>query len=104
MTAWIVFILGGLVTFAFRSVFIIGQGRFEMPEAIQDSLRYVAPAAFAAISIPLAFNSSVTETLKAPTPEIIGLAVGLVVMYRTRSMGMCLSAAIGVWAVLTYVI
>lgn len=104
MTAWAVFIIGGLITFGFRSAFILGQGRLHMPPAIQTSLKYVGPAAFAAIAIPLAFGESIIGSLTPPTPEVAGVVVGLAVMFRTRSMGACLGSAVAMWALLTYVI
>lgn len=104
MNAWIAFVIGGLITFSFRSLFILGQGRFEMPKAVQASLKYVGPAAFAAIAIPLAFGESIIGSLTPPTPEVAGVAVALAVMFRTRSMGACLISAVAVWALLSFVV
>lgn len=52
MNIWLVFLLGGLLTFGMRFIFIYLLGRFEVPDVIRRALRFVPPAVLTAIVIP----------------------------------------------------
>ena len=49
MNIWLVFLLGGLITFGTRFIFIYLLGRFEVPETMRRALRFVPPAVLTAI-------------------------------------------------------
>ena len=52
MNIWLVFLLGGLLTFGMRFIFIYLLGRFEVPETMRRALRFVPPAVLSAIVVP----------------------------------------------------
>jgi len=52
MNIWLVLILGGLLTFGMRLSFIYLFGRFQVPEALRRTLRFVPPAVLSAIIFP----------------------------------------------------
>ncbi len=52
MSVWLVFLLGGLATFAVRFSFIYAFGRVDVPPALRRALRYVPPAVLSAIVFP----------------------------------------------------
>ena len=52
MNAWLIIIVGGLLTFAMRFSFIYFFGRVEIPAALRRSLRFVPPAVLSAIILP----------------------------------------------------
>ena len=52
MNIWLVFLLGGLLTFGMRFIFIYLLGRFEVPEMMGRALRFVPPAVLSAIVVP----------------------------------------------------
>ena len=52
MSIWMVFLLGGLLTFGMRFFFIYLLGRFEVPETMRRALRFVPPAVLSAIVVP----------------------------------------------------
>jgi branched-subunit amino acid transport protein len=52
MNIWLVFLLGGLLTFGMRFFFIYLLGRFEVPETMRRALRFVPPAVLTAIVVP----------------------------------------------------
>jgi len=58
MNIWVVMLLGGLLTFGMRFSFIYLFGRFEVPETIRQSLRFVPPAVLSAIILPQLFMPS----------------------------------------------
>ncbi len=95
MRLWLLFLACGLVTYATRASFIAAGDRIRLPEAVERALRYVGPAAFAAIAIPLVLGGDGLSEFSADVPRIIAsLAAGLVIL-RWRSIpyslvvGMC---------------
>lgn len=52
MSVWLVFLLGGLATFAMRFSFIYAFGRVSVPPALHRALRFVPPAVLSAIVFP----------------------------------------------------
>lgn len=52
MNIWLVFLLGGLITFGMRLSFIYLFGRFEIPQMLHRALRFVPPAVLSAIIFP----------------------------------------------------
>jgi len=53
MRVWLILIACGMVTYLTRTSFIALGDRVSMPPRVERALKYVAPAAFAAIMIPL---------------------------------------------------
>jgi branched-subunit amino acid transport protein len=51
---WLVMIVGGLITFGMRFslIYLLGEGRFEVPETMRKALHYVPPAVLSAIIFP----------------------------------------------------
>jgi len=49
---WLVFLLGGLITFGMRLSFIYLFGRFQIPQIVHRALRFVPPAVLSAIIFP----------------------------------------------------
>ena len=98
MTAWIVFVVGGLATYLMRGAFLLVGDRIRLPSWTEAPLRYVAPAAFAAITLPATLGDDGLGALAPPTAEVIGvLAAGLVV-WRTRNIPLCLLVGVAVLA------
>ena len=58
MNIWVVMLLGGLLTFGMRFSFVYLFGRFEVPETMRQSLRFVPPAVLSAIIFPQLFMPS----------------------------------------------
>ncbi|MFI5345656.1 MAG: AzlD domain-containing protein [Elusimicrobiota bacterium] len=52
MNVWLIFLLGGLLTFAMRLSFIYAFGRIRVPPALHRALRFVPPAVLSAIIFP----------------------------------------------------
>ncbi len=52
MSVWLVFLLGGLLTFALRFSFVYAFGRARVPEGLHRLLRFVPPAVLSAIVFP----------------------------------------------------
>ena len=52
MNIWLVFLLGGLLTFGMRFSFVYLLGRLEVPETMRRALRFVPPSVLTAIVVP----------------------------------------------------
>ncbi len=111
---WLAFALAGLVTFAQRSLFFwLSESASDrlLPPPVQRALRYVAPAAFAAISAPrvIAAGSSSSDTsfnllsILAETvvdARFVAALVASLVMWRTGKLPVMLVVGMVVFWVL----
>jgi branched-subunit amino acid transport protein len=52
MNIWLVFLFGGLLTYATRLSLIFLLGRIEIPDSLQRALRFVPPAVLTALIVP----------------------------------------------------
>ena len=55
MNIWLVMLLGGVITFGMRFLFIYLFGRLHIPETVRRALHYVPPAVLSAIIFPELF-------------------------------------------------
>jgi len=90
MTAWIVFVIGGLATYLMRGSFLLLGDRVRLPAWTEGPLRYVAPAAFAAITVPATLGDDGLSALAPPTAEVIGVVAAGFVVWKTRNIPLCL--------------
>lgn len=54
MNIWLVMLIGGLITFGMRFslIYLLAEGRFEVPETMRRALHYVPSAVLSAIIVP----------------------------------------------------
>lgn len=57
MNIWLVMFFGGLITFGMRFslIYLLAEGRFQVPETMRRALHYVPPAVLSAIVFPELF-------------------------------------------------
>ena len=57
MNIWLVMFFGGLTTFGMRFslIYLLAEGRFQVPETMRRALHYVPPAVLSAIVFPELF-------------------------------------------------
>jgi branched-subunit amino acid transport protein len=85
MSIWLVFLLGGVLTFGMRFIFIYLLGRFEIPETLRGALRFVPPALLSAIVVPeLLVRSGQIDLTPSNFRLLAGLAAVLVAR-RTKN-------------------
>lgn len=95
MTVWLVVLLGGVATYFLRTSFIVFMGNRALPVPVERALRYVGPAAFAAIAMPGIFGSNDDRDLWMPDERIVAAAVCGVICWRSKQLvaglaaGMC---------------
>jgi branched-subunit amino acid transport protein len=85
VSIWLVFIIGGLITYAIRLSFILLVDQRSMPLLLKRALRFIPPAVLTAIIIPeLLLRNGALDISLNNTRLLAGLAAGLVA-WRTRS-------------------
>ncbi len=54
MNIWLVMFFGGLITFGMRFslIYLLAEGRFQIPETMRKALHYIPPAVLSAIVFP----------------------------------------------------
>ena len=85
MTMWIVVITAGIATFAIRFVFIGLFGRIEIPATLERSLRYIAPAVLAALTLPAVLAPG--GTFDPWNPFVPAAIIGGLAAWATKSIG-----------------
>jgi branched-subunit amino acid transport protein len=80
---WLIIIAAGLGTYGFRASFIVLGDRLLLPPFVERALRYVGPAAFAAITLPLLLDGDGFSNFSDDLPRIAaGIAAALIVWKR----------------------
>lgn len=85
MNIWLVFLLGGMLTFGMRFAFIFLLGRFEVPETMRRALRFVPPAVLSAIVIPELVIQSGQIDLSLTNFRLLAGLVAVLVAWKTKN-------------------
>ena len=85
MNIWLIFLLGGALTFAMRFSFIYLFGRYEIPEMLRRTLRFVPPAVLSAIVFPeLLIQSGQLKVTWTNFHLLAGIAA-VIVAWKTKN-------------------
>ena len=85
MSIWLVFLLGGLLTFGMRYSFIYLLGRYEIPETIRKALRFVPPAVLTAIVVPELVIRSGQVDVSLTNFRLLTGVVAVLVAWKTKN-------------------
>jgi branched-subunit amino acid transport protein len=94
MNIWLVFLLGGLLTFGMRFSFVYLLGRFEVPETMRRVLRFVPPAVLSAIVVPDLLIRSGQPDLSLGNFRLLAGVVAILVAWRTKNTLLTILAGI----------
>jgi branched-subunit amino acid transport protein len=97
MKAWIAFLIGGAVTYLMRGSFLLFGDRMTLPDWTRAPLRYVAPAAFAAIALPATLGDGGFANAAPPTAELFGVAAAALVVWKTKNIPACLAVGVAIF-------
>jgi len=98
MNLWLIFLLGGLITFGMRFSLISLFGRFEVPQTMRRALHYVPPAVLSAIIFPELFIHDGAYYLSLTNTRLIaGLIAILAAWYSKNTL---LTIIVGMTALL----
>jgi branched-subunit amino acid transport protein len=84
---WLVMLLGGLITFGMRFslIYLLGEGKIEIPETIRRALHYVPPAVLSALIAPeLVFHEG-TLNLSLDNPRLLAGLLAIAVAWFSRN-------------------
>lgn len=96
MSIWLTIFAAGLATYLTRASFIALGDRITLPESGERALRYVAPAAFAAISVPLVLGGDGFAEFGDDLPRIAAACAACAAVWRFKSIALSLIAGMGV--------
>ena len=87
MNIWLVMLLGGLITFGMRFslIYLLAEGRFELPETIRRALHYVPPAVLSAIIFPELFLPNGSLDLSVGNTRLLAGLIAILVAWFTRN-------------------
>lgn len=85
MNIWLVFLLGGLLTFGMRFSFIYLLGKFEVPDALRRMLRFVPPAVLSAIVFPELLVQSGQVNFSMTNTRLLAGLVAVLVAWKTNN-------------------
>lgn len=87
MNIWLVMILGGLITFGMRFslIYLLGEGRFEIPPTMRKALHYVPPAVMSAIIFPELFLHEGVLDLSFGNTRLLAGLFAILVAWFTRN-------------------
>ena len=85
MNAWIVVLLAGLGSYAFRLSMILAADRVRMPMQLEHASGFVSPAAFAALAMTSVAGAVIGAGVGQATPPIVAVAVAVLAVLRTGS-------------------
>lgn len=89
MNIWLVMLLGGLITFGMRFslIYLLAEGRFQVPETMRKALHYVPPAVLTAIIFPeLFFHDGTLDVSMDNTHFLAGLIAVVVAWFSKNTL------------------
>ncbi|HEX8983725.1 MAG TPA: AzlD domain-containing protein [Ktedonobacterales bacterium] len=103
MTLALSIVLIGVLTYLMRVAFI-GPSSLSLPPAVERALRFVPPAALAALVIPdmVSHNGALVMTLA--NPRLIAGIAAFLIAWRTRNIAATLIVGMGLFWLLTYLL
>lgn len=93
----------GVLTYLMRAAFIVPSS-LSLPPAFERALRFVPPAALAALIVPDLVSHNGALVLSLANPRLIAGVVALVVAWRTRRVGLTLLVGMAVFWTLLYLL
>lgn len=100
MSIWLVLLLGGLLTFGMRFIFVYLLGRFEVPETMRRALRFVPPAVLTAIIAPELLLRSGQLDLSWTNFRLLAGVTAVLVAWRTNNILLTILVGMGVLVLL----
>ena len=96
MTAWLIIVGMGIVTYAIRLSLIVLLGRLDVPPLVQRALRFVPPAVLSAIILPEVLRPGGALDISFGNDRLIAGVLAAGVAWRTKNV--FLSIAVGMVA------
>jgi len=98
MNIWLVFLLGGLLTFGMRFSFVYLLGKYEVPETMRRALRFVPPSVLTAIVVPELVMRSGQLDFSLTNFRLLAGVIAILVAWKSKNT--LLTIAVGMLALL----
>ena len=87
MNIWLVMLLGGLITFGIRFslIYLLAEGRFQVPETMRRALHYVPPAVLSAIIFPELFLRDSVLNLSLDNARLLAGLIAILVAWFSKN-------------------
>lgn len=87
MNIWLIMLIGGLITFGMRFslIFLLGEGRFEVPQMMLRALHYVPPAVLSAIIFPELLYQANHIDVSLSNIRLLAGIIAIVVAWYTKN-------------------
>ena len=87
MNIWLVMLFGGLITFGMRFslIYLLAEGRFEVPETVRRALHYVPPAVLSAIVFPELFMRDGALDLSLGNTRLLAGLIAILVAWFSKN-------------------
>ena len=85
MNIWLIFLLGGFLTFGMRFAFIYLFGKVEIPDTLRRALRFVPPAVLSAIIFPELLIQSGQYQYSLMNFRLLAGIVAVLVAWKTKN-------------------
>lgn len=96
MNIWLLIIIAGLITYAFRLSFIIIFGQTEIPKSVRKALHFVPTAVMTAIIFPELFLHNGALDISPGNTRLIAGMLAAVVAWRTKNVVLTILVGMGV--------
>ncbi len=103
MTLALSIVLIGVLTYLMRVAFI-GPSSLALPPTVERALRFVPPAALAALVIPDMVSHNGALVLTLANPRLIAGVVAFLIAWRTRNIAATLIVGMGLFWLLSYLL
>jgi len=92
MNIWLIFLLGGLLTFGMRFSFIYLLGKYEVPETMRRALRFVPPSVLTAIVVPDLVIRSGQLDISLTNFRLLAGGAAILVAWKTKNTLLTIAA------------
>jgi len=96
MNIWLIFLLGGALTFGMRFSFIYLFGKYEIPGWLRRALRFVPPAVLSAIVFPELLIQSGQFNLTWTNFHLLAGILAVIVAWKTKNTLLTILAGMAV--------
>lgn len=86
MITWLTIIIAGILTYATRLSFIIFYGRINMPDLVEQTLKFVPPAVLTAIFFPELLLDNGELFISIGNARLLAGTLAILVAWRTKNV------------------
>ncbi|MGW8143380.1 MAG: AzlD domain-containing protein [Anaerolineales bacterium] len=86
MITWLTIIIAGILTYAIRLSFVIFYGKINMPDLVEQTLKFVPPAVLTAIFLPELLLDNGEPFISLGNARLLAGSLAIIVAWRTKNV------------------